>query len=89
MKQIDETAGRLGMAMRNARYKNYIPQDEIARLLHITPGELNEYERGHEKIPYDIMERVFLFGYRMIQIRTLESMYRRQRKMFNKFNQHK
>ena len=89
MKKIDETTARLGVAMRYARNKCKMPLDEAAATLRIMPDELYEYERGRVMLPYDIMERVFIMGYKMMMIRMLESVYRRQRKMFRKFNQNK
>lgn len=87
MKQIDETAGRMGIAMRLARRRCYLPYDQVATLLRITPDELAKYERGRQKIPTDILERVFTMAYKMMHCRTLENMYRRQRNLFNKFSQ--
>lgn len=89
MKQIDETAGRMGIAMRLARHRCYLPHDQVATLLRITPNELAEYEHAQKKITSDILERVFTMAYKMMHLRILESMYRRQRNMFNKFNQPK
>lgn len=87
MKRIDTTAARLGIAMQHARRKCYLPNDQVASLLHIMPDELAQYERGIREIPYDILERTFILAYKMMHIRTLESFYRGQRKMFNKFSQ--
>jgi len=84
MKQLDETAGRLGIAMRNARRICYIPHDEVAYLLHITPKELAEYEQGIVKIPFDILERILIYGYRTMHARVLEGTYRKKRFVFNK-----
>lgn len=78
-KPIDETAGRLGAIMCNARRLCYMPHDEVAKLLLISPSEMLEYERGTKKIPADVLERVIVMGYKMLRIRTLESRYRRQR----------
>lgn len=84
MRQIDETTGRLGVAMRKARRKCYIPHDELASLLHITPNELAQYEQGIEKIPFDILERIIIFGYRSMHARVLEEIYRKKRYMLKK-----
>ncbi len=83
-KQIDETAGRIGRAMMHARHALRIPRDEAASLLHLLPNELSEYERAITKIPQDILERMFLLGYRMMRFRTLEDKYRLQRKFYRK-----
>lgn len=86
-KQIDETSGRVGAAMRNARQTCVIMHQDAAALLHITPKELGAYECGAEKIPTDILERVFAMAYKMIQIRQIEDRYRRQRRVFWKLKQ--
>ncbi len=82
--KIDETAGRLGAALRKARWVCRIPHDEAAILLHVMPNDLHEYERGVTEIPQDILERIFLLGYRMMRFRTLEDKYRLQRKFYRK-----
>ena len=87
MKQIDETAGRMGFAMRQARKQCRLSADEVAILLHITSAELLSYERGTDKIPTDIIERVFIMGYKMIRVRTLENSYRKYRRIFRKLKQ--
>ncbi|MBD5400458.1 helix-turn-helix transcriptional regulator [bacterium] len=89
MKQnkIDNTAGRLGRALYDARIACNIPYDNAAMLLHITPNELSEYERGTTEIPHDIMIRMLVMGYKLIHARTLEEKYRRQRNTFKKLKQ--
>jgi len=87
MKQIDETAGRVREIMRAARQVCHISHDEAAALLRIMPNELSEYEYGVSKIPADILERMFVLGYKMMRIRVLESRYRRQRNIFQKIKQ--
>ena len=86
-KPIDETASRLGAIMCNARRMMYMPHDEVAKMLLISPAEMLEYERGTTKIPADVLERVIVMGYKMIRVRTLEDRYRRQRRVFNKIKQ--
>lgn len=85
MKHIDETAGRLGTAMRHGRNNCHLHQDEMARLLQIRPDELYEYERGTLKIPQDVLERIILMGFKMIHVRRLERLYRWRRHLFEKF----
>ena len=87
MKQIDETAGRMGFAMRHARKQCRLSADEVAILLHITSAELLSYERGTDKIPTDIIERVFIMGYKMMRVRVLENSYRKYRRIFRKLKQ--
>jgi len=84
MKKIDETAGRLGLAMRQARRVCRLSQDDAAAILCIMPTNLAEYEFGVTKIPFDVLEHLFVMGYKMLQVRTTESRYRRHRKVFNK-----
>jgi len=84
MKQIDETAGRLGVAMRRARRVCRLAQDEAAVLLRVTPAELAEYECGRARMPYDVMEHVFLMGYKMMHVRMMERSYRNHRNIFRK-----
>ncbi len=84
MKKLNPTAARLGIAMRHARRACWLPHDEVAILLRITPNALAEYERGTTEIPSDILERVFIMAYKMMHVRTLDNVYRRQRHMFIK-----
>lgn len=87
MKTIDETAGRIGRAMISARHVCRLTRDDVADLLHIMPNDLVEYERGHTKIPHDILERIFMLGYKTMHLRKLERMYRQQRWIFRKIKQ--
>jgi len=84
MKQIDETAGRLGAAMRQARRICCLGPDDVAVLLGIMPAELAEYERGTAQVPYDVLQHVFVMGYKMMQVRIIESRYRSHRNVFRK-----
>jgi len=84
MTKFDDTAARMGIAMRYARQNAFIPKDEIATLLGITPNELHEYEQGVRQLPIDIMQRIFAIGYVTIHIRSMEDIYRRKRHLFNK-----
>lgn len=87
MKKLNETAAVMGMAMRYARCKCGLTSDDAATLLRINPSELYEYERGREQVPLDIIERVFVMGYKMIHARALEKLYRRQRRIFVKLKE--
>ena len=82
--KIDETAGRMGTAMRSARQVCHIALDEAASFLDITPAELFEYERGSAEVPFGVLEHVFTMGYKMLHIRILENKYLRQRNLFRK-----
>jgi len=84
MKKIDETAGRMGMAMRQARRVCRLVPDDAAILLGIMPTDLAEYERGTAKVPFDVLEHMYVMGYKMLQVRIMENRYRRQRKIFSK-----
>lgn len=86
-KQIDETAGRLGAAMRQARLARHLSRDEVGTLLYIMPDELSEYERGIKKIPDEILQYVFSMGYKMMRFRNLEDRYRLQRRIVRKIKQ--
>ncbi len=81
--KIDATAARLGFAMREARHVCHIPHDDAAELLHIMPNDLHEYERGVTEVPIDILQRVFILGYKMMQVRIINRRYRLQRKMLS------
>ena len=78
-KPIDETAGRVGAMMRQARRVCHMPTDDAAALLHVMPNELVAYERGFTKIPTDLLERMFVMGYKMMHVRVLENRYRQHR----------
>lgn len=86
-KQLDTTAGRLGLAMRHARQMYHMTSDDAAFLLRISPNELFEYERGVAPIPTDIMEHIVLMGYKMMRVRILERAYSRRRAIFRKIRQ--
>ncbi len=87
-KQIDETAGRIGLAMQAARRTHHLKRNDVAELLRITPHELVRYENGTDKVPFDILQRIFVHGYKAIQMRSLESKYHHQRCMFRKMKEY-
>lgn len=84
MKQIDHTAARLGIAMRDARRTTFIPIDVICNLLKITPGELYEYETGIKPIPHDMLQHIVFMSYKMLHVRALDALYRKHQTIFNK-----
>ena len=84
MKKTNKPANQMGFAMLCARQQCHLQPDEVALLLRITPAELFEYERGTEHMPTDVLQHVFIMGYKMMRIRVLEDRYRRQRRMFQK-----
>lgn len=86
-KPIDETAGRIGTAMYNARVMRHLSRNEVSALLCIMPDELAAYERGVKKIPHEILQHVFIMGYKMMRFRNLEDRYRAQRKFLRKLKQ--
>ena len=86
-KPIDETAVRLGTAMKVARNACHVSPDDTASLLRIMPSELAEYERGISQMPTDIIQRVFISGYEMMRFRTLDRRYRKLRHMMHKVRQ--
>lgn len=81
-KAINDTAGRLGRAMRGARRDCRLCHEDAARLLRVSPNELLEYESGTKNIPTDVFVHVFIMGYKMMEVRTLASRYRCHRKAF-------
>ena len=85
--QTDKTAKHIGEALQHARIVLHISRDEASDLLRIMPNELTEYERGITKIPTDILSHIFLLGYKMMRLRTLEERYRMQRRIFRKLKQ--
>lgn len=82
--QIDETAGRIATAMCYARRTYHISRNEVADLLRITRAELIEYEHGTREIPLGILERLFVLGYKSIQMRQIESRFYKRRTNFRK-----
>ena len=86
-KPIDETAARMGKALYHARTSVHMPVDEACHLLHIMPDELIQYERGCIKFPQDVLEYMFMMGYKMIRARTLEKKYHQQRQVYRKLKQ--
>lgn len=87
-KQIDESAGRIGAAMREARLTHHMKCKEIAELLRVTPQELIRYEHGTDKVPFDVLQRIFVHVYKTLQMRCLESKYYHQRCMFRKMKEY-
>lgn len=78
--QIDDTAKRISCAMRQARNTSRLSRDDVADMLHIMPNELVAYERGTSKVPMDILQRVFVMAYKLMEIRFLEHHYFLSRK---------
>ncbi len=70
--------------MRQARRVCRLSQDDAAMFLSIMPTDLAQYECGITKMPFDVLEHMFVMGYKMLQVRTTETRYRKQRKIFNK-----
>ena len=83
-KPIDETAARMGKALYHARVHVHMPLDEACHILHIMPDELINYERGCAKFPQDVLEYIFMMGYKMMRARTLEKKYHLQRQVYRK-----
>ena len=85
MKQIDETAGRFGRAMMHARRVCHMSTDDVALLLRMTPAELHEFERAHEKVPVYVFEHILVVAFKTMHLRVLENKYRCQRNLFRKY----
>ena len=88
-KQIDRTAGRMGMALRHARRHNGLNTDDAAPMLHIMPDELAAFEHGHAEMPMDILLYIFTMGYKMIQIRMIERRYHNMRQILHQSKQYR
>lgn len=86
-KQIDATAGRMGAMLRQARHVCRMSTDDAALMLRIMPADLAAYERGIQEIPLNVLEHIFVMGYKMMQVRIIEYRYQNQRNMFRKLNQ--
>ena len=84
---IDETAVRLGRAIRIARENCHLSLDAAAVLLRVRPMELAEYEAGTVQIPADIMQRISIMGFKMMQARRFDRRYIRLRKMMERLKQ--
>lgn len=87
MKITDDPAKRIGAIMYNARIVGHLSRNELAGLLRVTPEELATYEHGTAQIPADILEHLFLMGYKMMRVRVLEHRYRQNRQLFRKLKQ--
>ncbi|MBD5400858.1 helix-turn-helix transcriptional regulator, partial [bacterium] len=74
-KQINETTGRMGAMLRRARRVCNMSTDEAAELLRAPPQQMFEYEHGITEIPQEILESMFIMGYKMKQVRILEKRY--------------
>ena len=86
-KPIDETAGRVGAMMRQARRVCHMPTDDAAALLYVMPEDLVAYERGFKKIPVEVLEHFFVTGYKMMHVRVLENRFRQHRMALRKMKQ--
>ena len=84
---IDETAVRLGRAIRLARENCQLSIDAAAVLLRVLPMDLAEFEAGTAQIPADIMQRITVMGYKMMQARRFDRRYIKLRKMMAKIKQ--
>lgn len=89
MKQIDNTAGRIGVAMRDARRNAHMPMDVVAWLLHVSLADLQQFETGTKQIPMEVIRYICLMGYQLLQIRSFERMYKQRQYFFNKMRQMK
>ena len=87
MKITDDPAKRVGAIIHNARLVCHMSRNELAGLLRITPKELAKYEHATAQIPAEILEHLFLMGYKMMRIRVLEHRYRQNRRMFRSIKQ--
>lgn len=87
IKQIDATAGRMGAMLRQARRMCQMSTDDAALMLHIMPDELVSYERGTHEVPLNVLEHLFVMGYKMMQIRIIERKYHNQRMQLRKLKQ--
>ena len=83
-KPIDETAQRLGTSMRVAREYCRLSIDELAGILRVMPTELYEYECGIRQIPTDILQRIFIMGYKMMYARRCDRRYIKLRQLMCK-----
>ncbi len=70
--------------MRQARRVCRLSQDDAAMFLSIMPTDLAQCECGIIKMLFDVLEHMFVMGYKMLQVRTTETRYRKQWKIFNK-----
>ena len=84
---IDETAVRLGYAIRIARENCHLSLDAAAVMLRVLPMELAMYEAGIAQIPMDIMQRINIMGFKMMQARRFDRRYIRLRKMMERLKQ--
>lgn len=79
-KPIDDTARRLGIAIRIARDNCQLSIDAAATLLRIMPMDLAKYERGVLPIPTDILQRITIMGYKMLEARRFDHKYIKMRR---------
>lgn len=84
VKAIDENMAHLGLSLRVGRKECRLSLSDAAHLLHIMPNELFEYECGAKPVPADLLSRLFIMGYKMIEIRLINNRYQIQRNMFQK-----
>lgn len=84
VKAIDENQARLGLSLRVGREECRLSLEDAAHMLHIMPNELFEYEHGAKPVPMDILQRLFIMGYKMIEVRIINNRYQVQRNMFKK-----
>ncbi|MBD5400220.1 hypothetical protein HDR61_00515 [bacterium] len=86
-KAINETAARVGHALRTARQTARLTHGDSADLFGITMEEQLQYERGTAQIPIELLEHMFVMGYKLIGIRILEKKYRIKRDFIRKIKQ--
>lgn len=87
--RLDQTAVRMGAALRHARRHNGLNTDDAAPMLNIMPDELASYEHGIAEMPMDILLYIFTMGYKMIQVRMIERRYRNMRQVFHQSKQYR
>lgn len=84
VKAIDDNMARLGVTFRHAREECRLSLDDAAGILHIMPNELFEYEHGAKPVPTDILYRLFVMGYKMIEVRVITRRYQVHRNVLRK-----
>jgi len=75
MTAVNETAKIIGIALRQARISSYIPRDNVARMLRISPKELRAFETAQTAIPMSVLQCLFAQALNMMNARDIQIKY--------------
>ncbi len=71
MKVVLADCRHYGYMLRQARQNNHISRSTAAQILHISISQLQQYERGREIIPEQVMLKILHYGLLLLNARRI------------------